>query len=184
MVCNRCKLVVKTELEKLDLHPTSINLGEVDIEERLLSKSKKEEIARQLQSLGFELIDDKKSRIIEKIKNVVVELVHYNNDETKVKHSEYISAQLHYDYTYLSKLFSEVEGITLEQYIIHQKIEKVKELLVYDELSLSEIAYQLGYSSVAHLSAQFKKVTGFTPSFFKKNGISHRKPIDKVGKTI
>jgi AraC-like DNA-binding protein len=174
-------MVVKNVLEQQQLHPQTINLGEVDIEEQELTADKLSEINSALTELGFELIDDRKSRIIEKIKNAVVELVHYNNDETKLKHSEYIAAQLHYDYTYLSKLFSEVEGMTIEQYIIYQKIEKVKELLVYDELSLSEIAYQLGYSSVAHLSAQFKKVTGFTPSFFKKNGISHRKPIDKVG---
>lgn len=185
MVCNRCKLAVRSTLENLKLHPVAISLGEVDIAEDNLTAEQLVAINTEFATLGFELIDDKKSRIIEKIKNVIIKLVHYSEDETRLKHSEYISQELHYDYSYLSKLFSEVEGITIEHYIISQKIEKAKELLVYDELSLSEIADQLGYSSVAHLSAQFKKVTGLTPSHFKKLHDRQRFPLDDVeGKNI
>ncbi len=181
MVCARCKMVVKSGLEKLGLHPLHIGLGEVELAEESLDSSTLKKLLEELEAVGFELIDDRKSRIIEKIKNVIVEMVHHSDELVRLKHSEYISQQLNYEYTYLSKLFSEVEGITIEQYIIAQKIEKVKELLVYDELSLSEIAFRLGYSSVAHLSAQFKKVTGLTPSFYKNKSIRNRNPIDKAG---
>jgi len=181
MVCQRCKTAVKNELERVALHPQSVELGEVELAEEI-SAAKLEELQAGLQALGFELIDDKKSRTIEKIKSLVIDLIHHNGEQTRLKYSEYITQHLHYDYSYLSKLFSEVEGVTIEQYIIAQKIEKVKELLVYDELSLSEIADRLGYSSVAHLSAQFKKVTGLTPSFFKNMGGRHRHPLDEVGK--
>jgi AraC-like DNA-binding protein len=136
-------------------------------------------LAANLQQLGFELLDDKRKMIIEQIKTLIIQSIHYNK-ERSAKNSTYISENLHHDYSYLSKLFSETEGLTIEQYIIHQKIEKVKELLVYDEKSLSEIAYETGYSSVAHLSAQFKKVTGQTPSAFKQSGIHHRKTLDAV----
>jgi AraC-like DNA-binding protein len=183
MVCQRCKMAVRQELQKLGLQPLSVELGEVELEEAP-DAAKTEEIEEALNAIGFELIDDKKSRVIEKIKSLVIELIHQSDEQTRLKYSEYISNKLHYEYTYLSKLFSEVEGTTIEQYIIAQKIEKVKELLVYDELSLSEIAYKLGYSSVAHLSAQFKKVTGLTPSFFKSPGGRQRKPLDEVGKNI
>lgn len=182
MVCNRCKMVVGNELKRIGLHPHAVGLGEVDIDEEQLTGIQVTEIDAVLRSLGFELIDDRKSRIIEKIKSAVIELIHKADaDKPRIKHSEYLAQLLHYDYSYLSKLFSEVEGVTIEQYIIQQKIEKVKELLVYDELSLSEIAYQLDYSSVAHLSAQFKKVTGLTPSFFKNMQQRPRKPLDEVG---
>jgi AraC-like DNA-binding protein len=174
-------MAVKGELEKLGISPRQVELGEVAVDD-ILSPAKLEEIRSALELLGFELIDDKKSRIIEKIKSLVIELIHHNAEHTKLKYSEYISGHLNYDYPHLSKLFSEVEGITIEQYIISQKIEKVKELLVYDEMSLSQIADKLGYSSVAHLSAQFKKTTGLTPSFFKNLGIRNRKPLDEVGK--
>lgn len=182
MVCNRCRMVVKDELEKSGLHPLSVSLGEVSLQEDSLNEEQLTGLSASLQQLGFELIDDRKARTIEKIKNAVIQLVHHSEEQTKLKYSEYIAGELHYDYPYLSKLFSEVEGITIEHYIIAQKIEKVKELLVYDELTLSEIAYKLGYSSVAHLSAQFKKVTGLTPSFYKNKGSNDRKPLDAVGK--
>lgn len=182
MVCNRCKMVVENELKRIGLHPHTVGLGEVDIDEEQLTGIQVAEIDAALRPLGFELIDDRKSRIIEKIKSTVIELVHNAEaDKPRIKHSEYLAQAVHYDYSYLSKLFSEVEGITIEQYIIQQKIEKVKELLVYDEFSLSEIAFQLDYSSVAHLSAQFKKVTGLTPSFFKNMKQHPRKPLDEIG---
>lgn len=156
MVCNRCIMVVKSELQKAGLKPLSVELGEVEIEEQL-NHTRKDELNDLLRGFGFALIDDKKSRWIEKIKTSVVELIYYNKDDQKFTLSEYISVKLNHEYSYLSKLFSEVQGITIEQYFITQKIERVKELLVYDELSLSEIAHQLKYSSVSHLSKQFKK---------------------------
>src|SRR5665213_279872 len=177
MVCGRCKMVVKDELIKFGLHPKNMELGEVEIEEELNS-NKKNQLNTVLQSFGFELIDDKKSRLIEKIKNSIVELVHYSDEQLHTKFSEYISSKLHHDYNYLSNLFSEIEGTTIEKYFIAQKIEKVKELLKYDELSLAQIADKLGYSSVAYLSNQFKKQTGLTPTFYKNMGQSKRKSID------
>ena len=143
-------------------------------------KRKKNRLVTELEAVGFYLIDDKKSRLIEQIKTLVIELVHYNSNNLKINLSDYISEKLHHDYNYISNLFSEVEGTTIEKYFITQKIERVKELLVYDELTLNEIADQLNYSSTAHLSAQFKKVTGFTPSYFKKIKENKRKPLDEV----
>lgn len=179
MVCNRCIMVVQNELDKLGLDVKSIRLGEVVLEKEPAAADK-EQLKEVLVSLGFELIDDKKSRIIEKIKTVIVELVHHQDNDTKTNLSAVLSAELHHDYNYLSNLFSEVEGTTIEKYFIAQKIERVKELLVYDELSLSEIALRLNYSSVAYLSNQFKKVTGLTPSHFKQIKEEKRKPLDKV----
>ena len=179
MVCNRCIMVVKSELEKLGFHAVSLALGEAELD-RELNDSERATISRHLQAFGFELIDDKKSRLIGQIKSSIIELVHQQNSELKINLSDYLGSKLHHDYTYISNLFSEVEGTTVEKYFIAQKIEKVKELLVYDELSLSEIAFQLNYSSVAHLSNQFKKVTGLTPSHFKKIGTDKRKPLDEV----
>nr|BFF40245.1 hypothetical protein BACY1_20500 [Tenacibaculum mesophilum] len=179
MVCNRCILVIQNELDKLGLGVKSIKLGEVILAKELTS-DEKEHLDKVLIDLGFEIIDDKKSLIIEKIKNLIINLVHYQDSETKVNLSELLSNELHHDYNYLSNLFSEVEGTTIEKYFIAQKIEKVKELLVYDELSLSEIAFRLHYSSVAYLSNQFKKVTGLTPSHFKKIRKDKRKPLDEV----
>lgn len=179
MVCSRCKMVVKDELIKFGVHPTSVELGEVEIKEELNDK-KKEALNTVLQSFGFDLIDDKKSKLIEKIKNTIVELVHYSDDQLSINFSEYISSKLHHDYNYMSNLFSEVEGITIEKYFISQKIEKVKELLKYDELSLSEIADRLGYSSVAYLSNQFKKQTGLTPTFYKSLKQNKRKNLDDL----
>lgn len=179
MVCDRCKTAVQVEFNKLNLHPNSIQLGEVTVDENLPA-GKLSELNAALKKIGFELIDNKQRRIIEKIKNTIIDIVHYAEEPSNLKHSEIISEALHYDYPYLSKLFSEVEGVTIEQYLIRQKIEKVKELLVYEELTLNEISYRLGYSSIAHLSAQFKKVTGLPPSHFKNVGLEQRKSIDKV----
>jgi len=179
MVCNRCIAAVKAELESLGFTPEEVKLGEVTIQEEP-PEEEKETIDRALQKLGFELIDDRKSRLIERIKNLIVELVHQQNSELKTNLSDYLSSQLHHDYNYLSTLFSEVEGRTIENFFIAQKIERVKELLVYDELTVSEIAYQLHYSSVAHLSNQFKKMTGLSPSHFKKIRVEKRKPLDEV----
>jgi YesN/AraC family two-component response regulator len=159
-------MVVKDELIKFGVHPTTVELGEVEVTEEL-SSEKKNQLNKILLSYGFELIGDKKSQLIEKIKNTIVDLVHYSEDQLETNFSEHISKKLYHDYNYLSNLFSEVEGTTIEKYFIAQKIEKVKELLKYNELSLSEIADRLGYSSVAYLSNQFKKQTGLTPSIFK-----------------
>ena len=179
MVCSRCKMVVTDELIKFGVHPKSVELGEVEITEEINSE-KKNELNKILQSFGFELIDDKKSKLIEKIKNTIVELVHYSDDQLTTNFSEHISKKLHHDYNYMSNLFSEVEGITIEKYFIAQKIEKVKELLKYDELTLSEIADRLGYSSVAYLSNQFKKQTGLTPTFYKSLKQNKRKNLDDL----
>ncbi len=179
MVCSRCKMVVQAQLENIGINILSVNLGEVEIE-GALSKEKLQQINSTLKSVGFELIDNKKSRLIEKIKTTIVTFVHHQDPDLKIKLSDYIASQMHHDYTYLSNLFSEVEGNTIEKYYINQRIERVKELLVYDELNLSEIADQLGYSSVAYLSNQFKKVTGFTPSYFKTLKANKRKNIEDL----
>ncbi len=179
MVCDRCKLVVRREIAQLGLHPTSVQLGEVELTEEL-SVSQKQTLSNVLEPLGFSLIDDKKSRIIERVKTLIVQLVHEQNNTLQTNLSDYLSHELNQDYTTISHVFSEVEGITIEKFFIAQKIERVKELLVYDELTLSEIAYQLHYSSVAHLSNQFKKVTGLTPSHFKHIGAIRRKGLDEV----
>ena len=167
MVCIRCKMVVKDELTKLGLHYTSVELGEADIVETL-SSEQQDQFKDALVRSGLELMDDKKSVLIQKIKNVIVELIHYTDEPLAVNFSVFLSKKLDYDYTYLANLFSEVQGITIEKFIITHKIERVKELLVYNELSLTEIAFLMHYSSVAHLSAQFKKITGLTPSHFKQ----------------
>ncbi|MGE6219964.1 MULTISPECIES: helix-turn-helix domain-containing protein [Bacteroidota] len=179
MVCNRCIMVVQNELEKLGLDAKNIKLGEVILSKEITSLEK-ENLSKTLEPLGFEVIDDKKGRIIEKIKNIIIDLVHHQDSDVKTNLSDVLSDKLHHDYNYLSNLFSEVEGTTIEKYFIAQKVEKVKELLVYDELSLSEIANRLNYSSVAYLSNQFKKVTGLTPSHFKQIKEDKRKPLDKV----
>ncbi len=179
MVCDRCIMVVQNELEKLGLDAKNIKLGEVILSKEITSLEK-ENLSKTLEPLGFEIIDDKKSRIIEKIKNTIIDLVHHQDSDVKTNLSDVLSDKLHHDYNYLSNLFSEVEGTTIEKYFIAQKVEKVKELLVYDELSLSEIANRLNYSSVAYLSNQFKKVTGLTPSHFKQIKEDKRKPLDKV----
>ena len=179
MVCNRCIMVVQSELEKFGLHPVSVDLGEVEISDDI-NGEEKEALNEVLNGFGFELINDKKSRWIEQIKKTVIELVYLKEEQLKTNLSTYISEKLNHDYSYLSNLFSEVQGVTVEQYYIAQKIERVKELLVYDELSLSEIAHELNYSSVSHLSKQFKKVTGLTPTHFKQIKEKKRRPIDEL----
>lgn len=166
MVSLRCKLMVKSELEKLSIPYTMVELGEVEITGQL-SQKKHDMLKLALHESGLELMDDKKAVLIEKIKNVVVEMVHYADELPKSNFSDYLSEKLNIDYTYLSNIFSQTKGITIEHYILLHKIEKVKELLIYDELSIKEIANKLNYSSSAHLSNQFKKVTGLTPTFFK-----------------
>ncbi len=179
MVCNRCILVVQNELDKLGLEASNIKLGEVSLVKDLTTKER-EAMESAVDPLGFQVIDDKKSRMIEKIKNVIIELVHHQDNDVKTNLSDVLSDALHNDYNYLSNLFSDIEGTTIEKYFIAQKVEKVKELLVYDELSLSEIADRMNYSSVAYLSNQFKKVTGLTPSHFKQIREDKRKPLDEV----
>lgn len=180
MVCSRCKMVVWQQLEALHFHPVKIVLGEVEISEKEIPLAKKIQLNLELQKFGFELMDDKKSRLIEKIKTAIIQLVRNSGEQPKINFSGFISSKLNHDYSYLSNLFSEVEGTTIEQYYIAQKIERVKELIVYDEVSLNEISFQLGYSSVSHLSKQFKKVTGLSPSHFKKLKDKKRKPIEEL----
>ncbi|MDD1539111.1 AraC family transcriptional regulator [Riemerella anatipestifer] len=177
MVCSRCKMMVEAELKKLNLTPVSVELGEVEITENTVQKDK---LITALQSLSFDLIDDKRSKIIENIKRLIIDLVQNKNSELKTNLSTYLSQNLSQDYSILSHLFSEVESTTIEKYFISQKIEKVKELLIYDEMTLSEIAFQLNYSSVAHLSNQFKKHTGFSPSYFKKLKDKKRQQIEDL----
>jgi len=167
MVCIRCKMVVKAELEKLGLHYIVVELGEAEIMEDI-SVEQHDQFKDALLKSGLELLDDKKSVLIQKIKNVIVELIHYSEEPLAINFSDHLSQKLNHNYTYLANLFSEVQGTTIEKFIIAHKIERVKELLVYNELNLTEIAYLMHYSSVAHLSAQFKKITGLTPSHFKQ----------------
>jgi AraC-like DNA-binding protein len=179
MVCIRCKMVVKDELFKLGLQYGEVALGEAEVVETI-SPDMREKIRAALFRSGLELMDDKKSVLIQKIKNVIIELVHYSEEPLIVNFSDYLSEKLAHDYTYLANLFSEVQGTTIEQFVIAHKIERVKELLVYNELNLTEIAYLMYYSSVAHLSAQFKKVTGLTPTHFKKLRIKRRILLDTI----
>lgn len=180
MVCDRCILVVKNKLEALGLHPVVVKLGEVELLENKLEQSSIDKLDEMLVSIGFERIDDRKSRMIEKIKSVVINQIHQTEARLKENWSNLIADELHLEYNYLSNLFSSVEGITIEHFIIKQKIEKVKELLIYDELNLSEISWRLGYSSVSHVSKQFKKITGMSPAVFKKMRIKERKALDKL----
>ena len=179
MVSNRCKMMVKSELEKLGLHYGAVELGEAEVKEQITDEQR-EQLKIALLKSGLELKKKKKAVLIEKIKNVIIEMVHYADELPRIKNSEYISQKLQHDYTYLANLFSETTGITIEHYIIAHKIERVKELLLYDELNLTEISYRLNYSSVAHLSNQFKKVTGLTPSFFKKLRHKRRNSLEDV----
>lgn len=181
MVCIRCKMVVKSELEKIGIPYKVVELGEAEIEN--ITQQQRDQLDLLLKKSGLELMDDKKSMLIEKIKTVIIELIHYSDELPKMKFSEYLGSKLNHDYTYISNLFSEVQGITIEHFIIAHKIERVKELLVYDELNLTEIAYKLHYSSVAHLSNQFKKVTGLTPSHFKQLKHKRISTLEDVGKS-
>lgn len=179
MVSLRCKLMVKLELEKLDLHYTSIELGMIEIKEDITDELK-QKLKSNLAVSGLELLDDRKSILVDKIKNVIIEMIHYSDEVPQVNYSDFISEKLNYDYTYLSNLFSEVKGITIQHFIINHKIERAKELILYDELDLTEIAYKLNYSSVAHLSNQFKKVTGQSPSFYKKIGAKRKGNLENL----
>lgn len=182
MVCDRCKMVVKTQLEETGLHPVAIELGVIELAEDEVTPAQQEIAKAKLESVGFELLEDKKSQIIEAIKTAIIEFIRkHGDDDIKPNLSDYLAAKLRYDYSYLSSQFSELEGITIEQFSIQQRIERVKELLAYGEFSLKEIAYDLGYSSVAALSGQFKKVTHLTPTAWKAGNYT-RKPLDKVGK--
>ena len=179
MVCIRCQMVVKTELEKLGLRYVDVKIGEVNTLEDV-PRDKLYQLDIALRKAGLMLMDDKKSILVEKIKGAVIELVHYTEEQIKTNLSDYLSEKLNYDYTYLANLFSEVKGITIERFYLNHKIEKVKELIVYDELNLSEIAYKLHYSSVSHLSNQFKKITGLTPTHFKELKNKRRGTLEDV----
>jgi AraC-like DNA-binding protein len=179
MVSIRCKMLVKTELDKLGLHYTSVSLGEVDVMETITA-AQRETIKAALLKSGLELLDDKKAILIEKIKGVIIEMIHYSDELPKTNFSDYLTEKLQYDYTYLANLFSETEATTIEHFIIMHKIERVKELIIYDELNLTEIAWKMHYSSVAHLSHQFKKITGLTPSFFKSLKIKKRNTLENL----
>ena len=179
MVCNRCIMVVTQQFEKTGLKPVEVKMGEVELSKEP-SDTQLDKINLSLKNLGFEILDDQKQKQIEKIKNLLIGKIQSGDIEEHFILSEFISKKLNKEYSQLSRLFSEVEGTTIEQFFILQKIEKVKEWITYDELTLSEIAWKLGYSSVAHLSAQFKKVTGLNPSHFKKLGENHRKSLDNI----
>ncbi len=179
MVCIRCQIVVKSELEKLGLLYRNVKIGEADVIGNILPEQL-EQLDVALRKSGLLVMDSKKSVLVEKIKTAIIELVHYSEEQIKVNLSDYLSEKLNYDYTYLANLFSEVKGITIEKFYLTHKIEKVKELIVYDELNLSEIAYKMHYSSVAHLSNQFKKYTGLTPTHFKKLKNKRRETLEDV----
>jgi AraC-like DNA-binding protein len=180
MVSIRCKMMVKDELRKLGLHYVMVDLGEVDIMEDITAEQR-QKLKTGLLLSGLELMDDKKGILIEKIKSVIIEMVHYSDELPKVNFSNYLAEKLNYGYTYMANLFSEVQGTTIEQFIISHKIERIKELIIYDELNITEIAWKMNYSSVAHLSNQFKKMTGLSPSHFKKLKDHRRKPIEEIG---
>lgn len=179
MVCIRCQMVVKSELKKLGLHYLYVKIGEANIKENIIQEQI-QKLDKALKKSGLELMDNKKSVLVEKIKGAIIELVHYTDEQIKVNLSDYLSEKLNYDYTYLANLFSEVKGTTIEKFYLNHKIEKVKELIIYDELNLSEIAYKMHYSSVAHLSNQFKKFTGLTPSHFKELKNKRRDTLEDV----
>jgi AraC-like DNA-binding protein len=181
MVSARCKMIVKEELKKLGLHFILVELGEVDIMENI-TESQREQLKASLLADGLELMDDKKSMLIEKIKTAIIEMVHHAEEMPKINFSYFLSEKLNYDYTYLANLFSQVQGTTIEQFIIKHKVERIKELIFYNELNITEIAYKMNYSSVAHLSSQFKKVTGLSPSQFKGLKDKCRSPLEEIGK--
>ena len=179
MVCKRCIMVVKEQLERLGLHPVSVELGIAVLPDKVMDETCLA-VKAALEPLGFELMDDKKLQVVEQVKDAIIELVHYSDSSLKVNLSDYLAGKFNRDYSVLSKLFSEITHTTIEKYLIAQKIERTKELLVYGELSLNEIADKLNYSSAAYLSAQFKRITGLTPGYFKKLKENKRKPLDEV----
>ena len=180
MVSNRCKMVVKEILKELNLHFILGDLGEVEIMENI-SLEQREYLKKELIESGLELMDDKKSILIEKIKNIIIQMIHYSEEDIKINFSDYLSEKLHHNYNYLANLFSDTQGTTIEHFIIYNKIERVKELMIYGELTITEIAYKMNYSSVAHLSSQFKKVTGLAPSHFKQLKDKRRNSIEELG---
>ena len=180
MVSDRCKNAVKEELRKLDIHFIIVELGEVEIMENI-STEQRLRLKSGLQLSGLELLDDRRSVLIEKIKNAIISMVHHRDEKIEMTFSNFLSEKLNHDYTYMSNLFSEVQGITIEKFIIAHKIERIKELIMYDELNITEIAAKMNYSSVAHLSNQFKKVTGLSPSHFKQLKDKRRSPIEDIG---
>ena len=180
MVSTRCKMAVKEALKKLGLHFIIVDLGEVEIMEKI-STEQRDQLKIELLDSGLELMDDKKAILIEKIKNAIIEMVHHTNEVIKVNFSNFLSEKLNYDYTYLANLFSEVQGTTIEQFLITHKVERIKELIIYGELNITEIAWKMNYSSVAHLSNQFKKMTGLSPSHFKQLKDKRRSPIEEIG---
>lgn len=179
MVSLRCKMIVKEELTKLGLHYIIVELGEVEIMENI-SAEQREQVKIALLNSGLELMDDKRAVLIEKIKNIIIEMVHHTDEIIKTNFSDFLSEKLNHDYTYLANLFSEVQGTTIEKFIILHKIERIKELIIYDELNITEIAWKMNYSSVSHLSNQFKKVTGLSPSHFKQLKDKRRTPIEEI----
>ena len=180
MVSNRCKIAVRDELKKLGLHFIVVDLGVVEIMENI-SMDKRMLLRQGLHISGLELMDDKKSILIEKIKTIIIQMIHHSEEVIKINFSDYLSEKLDHNYTYLANLFSEVQGTTIEQFIISHKIERIKELMIYGELNITEIAWKMNYSSVAHLSSQFKKVTGLSPSHFKQLKDKRRNPIEDIG---
>ena len=180
MVSNRCKIMVKEELKKLGLHFILVELGEVDIMETL-SDEQRNQLKIALLESGLELMDDKRAILIERIKATIIEMVHYTDGESNMNFSDFLSKKLGHNYTYMANLFSEVQGTTIEQFMISHKVERIKELIIYDELNITEIAWKMNYSSVAHLSNQFKKVTGLTPTHFKQLKNKRRTPIEEIG---
>ena len=183
MVSERCKMAVKEELKKLRLHFIVVDLGEVEIMEDI-SLEQRNELKASLLLSGLELMDDKRAMLIERIKNVIIQMVHHTEEPIKTNFSDFLSEKLSHDYTYMANLFSEVQGTTIEQFIISHKIERIKELIIYGELNITEIAWKMNYSSVAHLSNQFKKMTGLSPSHFKQLKDKRRSPIEEIGNSI
>lgn len=183
MVSARCKMAVKEELKKLGLHFIVVDLGEVEIMENI-SAEQREQLKASLLISGLELMDDKRAVLIEKIKNVIIEMVHHSDEMIKTNFSDYLSEKLKHDYTYMANLFSEVQGTTIAQFMIAHKVERIKELMIYGELNITEIAWKMNYSSVAHLSNQFKKMTGLSPSHFKQLKDKRRSPLEEIGNPL
>lgn len=180
MVSSRCKASVKETLRHLGLHFVIVDLGEIEVMENL-TPEQRVQLNTELQKTGLELMDDKRAILIEKIKVTIVQMVHHSNEILKVNFSDYLAEKLDHDYTYMANLFSEIQGCTIEQFIIQHKVERIKELIIYGELNITEIAWKMNYSSVAHLSNQFKKVTGLSPTHFKNLKDRRRKPLEEIG---
>jgi AraC-like DNA-binding protein len=183
MVSQRCKMAVKEELRKLGIRFANIELGEVEVFDNITQKQR-EALKRSLYNCGLELMDDKRTILIEKVKNLITEMIHYNDELPRINYSDFISEHIQHDYTYLSNIFSQVKGITIQQFIINHKVERIKELISYGEMNLTEIAWKMNYSSVAHLSNQFKKITGFSPSHFKQSKDKRRNPIEEIDGSV